>query len=992
MQFGTALADPAAAQVRAVDALLRRVFDHLPVTTYRSHGSAPIAIAGSPTGASLGVRSYEDFAAHARVVAGSWPRPPSGKVAVAVSTALAASLGLHLGDTMTLDGTAATPAVVAAIFVPIIGGDPYFFDTGSPIPIADAAISDRDLARLTGAISAQWTVAVDAGNLHPDQVAPLRTAVDGLEQAVNNDVGVSSTTVRVAGGLADTLLTIAAGNAAFDSVRMIPVLLIGFIGSALLVVLVNLLIGQRRAELTLLRARGAGIARTVGFAATEMTVVAVAAAALGIVPAVTGVPAATGHSAEISWWSSVFTVGTTVGAVVGLTLRQAVSSEFGARRRTALLAAGPLTLIGLAAAFSLQRFRNLGSAISIDRNQLASIDPVAVWATTLTLLALTLLGAVAVGVAARPVALIAARGRRLRSSLTTREFARRWPVFGTVTLLVGLAVGGTSVAAGFEKTWNDYRRVSEQLADPADVRVITAGSPDAGFGRGDPSGRYRDLSGVTGADDVLLTGTQVGQTAVRLTAVSATRMNSVLPDVAGSFDRGRVQAGLRNRPIGLPVPTGAHRLTIDLTVLASTANSPDGSTPAPTDMDFVLWIAGPQGTVIPIDLGSAALQYPVPRTGPTAPTTITHRRIAVAIPTDGTPGWRVVGLDSTTAGGDVDTHFQVALDSVIGGGTELARVGTAGWSVQPVNGTTVGSARSGASNGSIGWSAEVPAGAGSTLVRLMPAAAQGSRAPTDGSALPGVPPVPIVVNAEVAQMVGLAVGSPLDLQLTATDRHLHAVVAMVSPLLPGPARAPGVLADTGTVLLQLLRTSTVVPASNEVWLRTSSAQMTADAARAVAGNGQVYVAAQDPGTALIRPTVSGLWFAAGAALLLSLFCLAATAASFASGRRSEVVVLRSAGLSRTTLVAGRRDELVAALGSAFVIGVIAGRLTAQATVPSLARAAVVESSQVSPHLAYAAAGWTALGAGAFLALLIVAAYGRVIGRQYRSSGTRTVDR
>jgi hypothetical protein len=183
--------------------------------------------------------------------------------------------------------------------------------------------------------------------------------------------------------------------------------------------------------------------------------------------------------------------------------------------------------------------------------------------------------------------------------------ARRGIVFGAALLVTSMAVGVTTLAAGYAQTWTDYWTATDRLQRGADIRIELA-RPGAVTASTGPA---KELT--TGLDDtraaaVLVAPARAADTDLVLTALDVNAMTGVLLAVPPAFDPGAVAAALRPTGSEPVLPTGGNELTVDVTAGAVAGLTRDGSA-APADAVAELatdvWLAGPDGTVRKFALG-----------------------------------------------------------------------------------------------------------------------------------------------------------------------------------------------------------------------------------------------------------------------------------------------------------------------------------------------------------------------------------------------------
>ena len=983
VQLSTALASNPAIQTAAAARLFDRVFRGVSVQIDESAGTGPVpVVSGGARGTGLlALGEFPDIGAHTRVVSGRWPAPQAGGfVPLAMTVDAAADLDLRVGDRLSLEGgRGRVAATLTAVLQPTDLGDPYLLQGGVEGDSATAAVV-ASLRPFTDDIQTRWTIS-PGPSFDASQVNAMRSALVGLRAAANNDLAVNTGTIQQNGQLADTLAVLGAGLAAARAVTPIPILLVGALGLLLIAMALILLAAARRIETGVLRSRGVSRGRLAVGAAAEAGLVCAAATATGVAGAALVGP--------ISLRPTLLTIAIVLGVAVSTAatagFRNPASPDPPSPRARLVVAAGPAILLIAAAAVGMWRFRRLGSAVAVDAIGVPHIDPVAVLAPVLCLLAIALVGTAAAGLLAGTVTAGLNR-RRGTAVLPAREVYRRWPIFGTVSLLIALAVAGIATAAAFDSTWDGFRASIAQVDNVADVRVVAAGVADLQTGAGDPAAAYTRIPGVVTATDALVTATGTSEEGIELMATPAARMAGVLPSIAGGFDAGEAGRLLAGDRRGLALPTGTSRLQMQLavsaTLVSSTGKRPKA--PLPADISIVAWFTGPQGTVLPVSFGGFRVPVRTDEAAGGSGARAVTQELSAPVPPGASSDWRIAALDTVI---DTDTSVVlrvdiVRIDALPSRSTSSALptpvpVGEV-WTVRPVEDLVAAPRLTGRPIGSIGWTGVVPPATPATTVRMMPGPPTGN-------------PVPIVVNTATAALLGLVIGDAVDLQLAGTARHVRAVVAGTSRVLPGGGTGPRVLADLGAVSIQLLSDTTSVPAANQIWLQSNSPSSTAAAARTVAGADATVTAVGDgTSSGLVRPVVVVFWVAAITSVVLAVLALATLAVTLSRQRRAEVVVLRSLGLLRRQQMGARRAELAAAGVTAVIVGAAAGAINARLTIAGLARSAVVDSPFLTPALAVAPAGWLVLAVGLAGGALVVLAAGVGVGRQARAEGTGEV--
>ena len=950
VQVGVGLTDDPAAQDAAARQLFQTVFGTGTVAVVRTEAAGPFVVNGRVAD-QLGLRVFPDEAGRIRTLQGKWPvAATGGSLPVALLGDAAARLHVNVGDTFTIAGSGpAIAARVAAVVEPVNPADPILLEaTADPI----AVVSANSISTVPAAWTVRWTISPTTTAVENHQIGPLITAVGDLGRRVNNDVSINHGTVTQYGDLKDTLTAIASAAAAVHSVTPIATLLLGAAGAVLIVQLGQLLAESRREETTLLRARGTSGFRLTSAAAGETgTLTAIACSAA------VGVAAAFGRRIELRPGPTLAWV---IGAVVSAAACAALSTTAQmkpARLRTTAKAriaavAAPIVLLTVATLIALWRFGRLGSAV--EPGQVGVVDPVAVLAPALALLTAAAWATLILTALLRFAAGFLSRGRGL-TVLPLRIVSRRTATFGLLMVLVALAFGGATIAAFFDRTRSSLSSAVAQLNNGAAVRVELPNVGDAVAGSAGPAVGYRSLAAGAIAD-VLVTQVTSNDDVSQLTALPGSYVPD-LPAVAGGFDPRAVADQISQEPLGAPVPDDVH--SIHLRIVASATFNSTADADTGIGLSFVLWVRDSDGRIIPINFGDL----------PGVDVDGIDRTLTAALPS-GSTGRRIVALD-TNSDGAVAAKVSVKVRSMSATTSRPQAIRVPAqelWLPQDVEATDDALDLKSDPAGQIGFTGDLPISPQAPLVRLMPAPEE-------------TPPVPAVVDAAMAATLALRIGSTFDTQLEASSRYVHCVVRAISPVLPGSPDTPKVMTDLGATLFQLLQTSTVVPATNQVWIQTSTPDETAQQARAIDGAAVATPAGVGADATLLTVAARSLWLAAAAALLLVLGALAVLAASSVSTRAEEAVILTSLGLSRSRQARLRRSEPATAVGLAVVAGVGAGLCCSWLVVPGLAGAAIGQASTIRAALRVSPVGYAYVGAAllAIAALLLV--YGWVIRRQ-----------
>jgi putative ABC transport system permease protein len=436
-----------------------------------------------------------------------------------------------------------TPALARA---PGGGGDPMYYWLAALLLPPEAAPA---LLATSAHPVRYWQVAPDTRALHAHDLAGLKTAVAALEAGPGlGRVRAGTDPAAQVGTDLDDVLT-AYGRLADD---IGPLVAVAAFGSATVAAVVLLMAGglaadRRRAELTLLRARGASLRGLTGRLFAETAVVAVPAGALGLGAALLAVPKGRAGYAVAA------AAAVTALACAALPLRAAVAHRVvrlhGPRQDTTAVrpsrrrTVAELTLLVIAAG-AVETLRRRGVTGS-SGDQLVSLAPV-------------LVGVVAALVLVRlyplPLRWLTRPAGRLRGAVGHLSLARAGrtsvsavlPLLALLTALTTAAFGG-SVLAGVA----DARDHAALLAVGADGRVDGDGALPAGA-----ADRVRRTPGVRNVTEVSVDDqAQAGRnlTRVSLAGVAPAAYAALAHHVGlGPFPQARLHGPAGGREAPLP--------------------------------------------------------------------------------------------------------------------------------------------------------------------------------------------------------------------------------------------------------------------------------------------------------------------------------------------------------------------------------------------------------------------------------------------------------
>jgi hypothetical protein len=538
-------------------------------------------------------------------------------------------------------------------------------------------------------------------------------------------------------------------------------------------------------------------------------------------------------------------------------------------------------------------------------------DPIAAVAPTVLLSAGAVLALAAFGLLAAAWAPLAARGTGVQPGFSARQVSRTLPVAAVAVLLVALTTAQAVFVSAYAGTWERATGDAAALRAGAAVRVDLA--PQSL----DPA-RLPEIAaveGVTAVAPATVQEVEIGDADGELVALPTAAVADVI-DTAGLRPADSLvpeAASVESIPLGADAETLQVRAT-----LRATEQGAAGGLPA------VRLVA------ILLDANGAPVTLPLEDDLPLIRSGAVELAAEAALPAGSAP-WQLLAVVASTPPGFGTRQVDVTIDEVVAG-TKLAVTGSA---TLETNGPDA-----------ILWLAG-PAASG---------------------------PLPVTVSAALAARTGVAEGDPLDLRYAGSGRRVDAVVASITPVVPGAGTELAVFAPLESLLHSQLQRGSSIVAPNSVWV--DAAPEAAASVSAILGDRPVVIAVADPGTRLVGALIPGWWIATVGSTILALIAVLASAQTLAHARRGEVAVLRALGLTATRQAATRAGELTAVTATALVLGGLAGAGIGLIAVPELVRASTPGLSVIGatsmvfdlPPLAIALA---ALGAG--LASVIAAA-------------------
>jgi hypothetical protein len=901
------LADDAAAQDAAVQSVFSQEFPPGSVVITRSVTSDPVAAmvpvnGAEPVETAIVLAADDDAQQRVDLTEGSWPAA-DGEGALQAEAATA--LGLSVGDEVVIGGTS---VAIVGTWLPLDAGDRQWFD--DPLVTAGVAddavgplyVTESQLAALDVSPFARWIIVPALTTITPGQLGDLADALRGLDLALR-EADVAGSGLILEGDLGDTLSTLGRSTASVRGVSPIPIVLAAAIGAVAIAQLARLLAAARARETLLLRARGRSRGQAVVASIIETIAVIVPATALGAGIALVVVPTEA-VPPTLAWLTAAAVAVIACVILVVVAVRTSADPDTDRSRVASGVTLGAVVLSVIAAGVSLWQFRLYGSPVITTADGRQVVDPVAVLAPSLTLIACAFLALAAFAPLAALVERGASRSRGATAPLAARQVARRVGTFAVPVLLVSLAVGGTTLAAAYSGTWSALNAAAGELRNGGAVRAVLPSSGIVGSAATLVSPATLDLDQQTSAP-VVRVDAVIGEQPVSLLELDADAASDVMLDLGGDLDTNALGQAIAVPRAGLELPAEATTLELVTTTTVTTADDAP-LTPRQGETAVVAWLVDDRGSMVRLVLDGATDLPPA------------------------AGSWRLLAVDFDFRTGVNEASYSFSVTSVNAGGSGGdIPLPTEPWQLQLEASSDLGGAGAEAHETGIGVDLDEVAIGPTLSVRLMPEASG---------------PAPAVITNALADRLGLATGDEAVLRYAGSGSEVHVVIADAVALLPGTTGSWGAVVDLAAADEELLRAGSSIQAPNQLWVSSSDPDATAAALRDTTPRGtDVTTASTGTGGELLRPVTYALLGGGVGGLLLAAAAIAAAVAALDRERRSEVPVLKSVGLSNAQQARARRTELGAVLLFAAIAGALGGLLVSALTIGDLARAAVLDA-------------------------------------------------
>ena len=600
--------DGAPSAIDAIDGLLRQTVDQADLEIVTAVESDTFALPGQDPGAVrdlVVLGSLDGIRDHATLVDGAWPETGAAgaPVQLALLEPIATTLGLHVGDRLSLTSRLAADVVldvvVAAIYNPIDPQAAFWWDDPNLIEGVTESTNYRTfgpvlttreelLGRVGGSsVHISWHAFPAPDRLRIADIAGLRSRTGLLQVRVEDALPGTYPTVRT--GLPALLAASEQSLLVSRTGVLLLLVQLGVLAGYAIALTADLIVDHRRLDTAQLRLRGAST--------TQVAVLALAESLLLAVPGIVVGP----------WLAALALQSFNVAgplAGIGLAIHPVVSPDAYVAAAAAAIACALLIIvpaISAARSFAAERAdsrrpgtRTLGQRIGLDLALLAvtgialwqlrlygtpitktvrgalGIDPLLVAAPAIGILAGSVVALRLVPLLAHAADSLTARGRDLVSSLGTRQLARRPLRYTRTALLIMLAISMGVFSVSYASTWIGSQRDQADYQVGADARVTPHRAP-GGLPRW---AERRGVASVAGVDAVMgiardnATFTRSAGSG-QLLALDAAVVEQVLGTTIGSADVDTVASALlaaRPTSSGLALAGAPKRLRLTVTI------------------------------------------------------------------------------------------------------------------------------------------------------------------------------------------------------------------------------------------------------------------------------------------------------------------------------------------------------------------------------------------------------------------------------------------
>lgn len=857
--------------------------------------SARVTDPGAPTSTrSVVAASIPDLPDRVELVDGAWP---SSEDEATIQADAADGLGIGPGSTLAVGDVVLRITGVWRVGDPL---EPRWLGDDLPLRGRDddgygPLVIDPGLwPRLDSEPLARWILVPDAATITPEDLRSIPSIWAGLARSWRGEVPDAGS-MRREGAFDDTageLTTLVDG---LFAVRPVALLLLAAVGIIALGELGRLLAAGRAAEISLRWARGGRpIALAVGSALPAVVLALAGGLAGGALTVVLGADLA---DAAVTATLGASAAGLTVGLA---TFRVAAARDDPRRRRIdprasrAVGGSAAVLAIG-AAALATWQLRLYGSPVVPAADGGGQVDPLAVSAPVLVLVAGVALALVLFPLAARALDRRTA-GAGATTALALAGLARRPLRAAAAISVVALAAGSIAIAAGYSGSWSSSFRDASRLRTGAALQVSIPGP-------GVDAATIDDIAatpGVRAVAPVAIQPLTLGESAGSLVAATPGAVADLTRTTSG-FDADAVGEAIAASAPGVTLTDGASTATLRIEMSGLTAPP-----------EVALQVMTRLGRLLDVPLEADAV-------GPSTRGDVVD--YAGDLPAlAGDAALAVLAIDFRFAPGTTSDGGRIAL---VAAGSDATSEEVAGyWAPEAPRFTAGYPFTAGPTAFTLG--------AGLGFARLT--------ATFDGSKEDRIS-TPVVISQALADRYGIEVDDPVEFSLQQTASVVGFVDAIV-PGVPGSPDAAALLLDAVVVRHAELR-SFSEDAIAGLWVDAANPTTAAAAIRPLLPpDARIDDSADPAAREVLGAAVVAVALAAAAAVVLALTALVAAGAADRASRRPESAVLRALGFRPREQGRVRLVENAVALGFGMIAGAGVGAVVVVLAIGPFAIAAV----------------------------------------------------
>ncbi|WP_314508387.1 hypothetical protein [uncultured Microbacterium sp.] len=554
-----------AAQDQLVTATVGEVFRDgsgrgIPLSIVRTVESVAV-VAAQDERRSVAVAQVDDIASAATLDAGKWPTT-AGEASMQADAATA--FGLEVGDELTLDGGVALTLVgtwrLKDPDAPRWMGDALWAAGADDRSVGPVVTGSEVWDRLGITPRVEWTLIPRVDRLQPADLEATDRAWEALAPAFSDaGLGLPNRSGRFVLAAREVEVLVAALRTAAP----VALIVLAAIAALSIWVLAGLLVRARSEETTLLWARGATTARLAAGVSGEASVVAAIGGTLGVAAATAllsaqpaGLPSAVASGAVAAAAAVAVSAASFAARTAGASGSVTATSgaKTGARTRRTV-AVGVLLVATAGALISTWQLLTSGP-LTTTRSGRTEIDPIALLAPALILVAITLTGLYVFPFVVRGAAASSASGTAALSVLALRGLARRTEAAAVSIVIVALAVGQIVLAAGYGASWSSAFAQTQEVRSGA---AVTLHGPSSSLSDAelDAAAKVSAIAPVRTAD-VLLGGERV-----ELLGIAAPALGSMGQRGDGAVDPEALAQAITPTG-GAVLPDAATRVGVEL--------------------------------------------------------------------------------------------------------------------------------------------------------------------------------------------------------------------------------------------------------------------------------------------------------------------------------------------------------------------------------------------------------------------------------------------